>query len=324
MPCTSSDHRRSTALLLGCLAWLASGCSFVTAPGAPRQAMTVQSLGLAVAEVPSPELLTLQETAPGHFSGTLSAPGETVAFALCTHARRSNRARPLVLLVPILAGGDDLMQKVALRLQAQRLRRGVLRARRRRPEGATARPRTRRTVPPHGAAPAPAARLAARRWHPAPHGTFVLGMSLGGMVATVGRRAQEPDLAGIAICLSGGDLKELIGTSSEPRVQRWRDWRQHEDGLGADELRTELEQYLTHEPLRYAPAVPTERVLLVAATMDTVVPERNQLLLWEALGRPARYSVPLGHYSAALAIDAIVAQVARHFDTRQAVVGLGK
>lgn len=320
MPCTSSDHRRSTALLLGCLAWLASGCSFVTAPGAPRQAMTVQSLGLAVAEVPSPELLTLQETAPGHFSGTLSAPGETVAFALRTTP--GDPGRPVVLLVPILAGGDDLMDQVALRVQAQGYdvafcarAGGALKAGQR---GKDLDELFRRTV------------LHQRlllRWlrerHAAPAPQFVLGMSLGGMVTTV-LAAQEPDLAGIAICLSGGDLKELIGTSSEPRVQRWRDWRQHEDGLGADELRTELEQYLTHEPLRYAPAVPTERVLLVAATMDTVVPERNQLLLWEALGRPARYSVPLGHYSAALAIDAIVAQVARHFDTRQAVVGLGK
>ena len=319
MPCTSSEpartHRRpchgarfglATVALLG-------SCAFVAAPSSPRPTITVQTLGVDVADVPEPELLTLQEPSPGRYSGTLTVPGEVVAFELRTEP--SDPGRPVVLLVPILAGGDDLMDQVAMRVQAHgydvafcaragsALKEGQ--------RGKDLDELFRRTV------------LHQRlllRWlrerHDAPSAQFVLGISLGGMVTTV-VAAQEPDLAGVAICLSGGDIKELIGCSSEGRVQRWRNWRLREDGIGDDGLRSELEDCLHHEPLRYAPAVPTERVLLVEASLDTVVPQRNQDLLWEGLGRPARFTVPLGHYSAALAIDSIVAQVARHFDARQ-------
>jgi hypothetical protein len=77
------------------------------------------------------------------------------------HARRTNRPAP-----PRAAGAHSRRRR---RPHAERrpppagarFRRGVLRTRRLRPETATARPRTRRTVPPHGAAPAPAARLVA-------------------------------------------------------------------------------------------------------------------------------------------------------------------
>jgi hypothetical protein len=65
--------------------------------------------------------------------------------------------------------------------------------------------------------------------------------------------------------------------------------------------------------LRLAPYVATERVLLVAATFDDVVRPRYQDLLWEALGRPGRMSVPLGHYSAALALDAVLDAIVAFF-----------
>lgn len=316
MRCTSSERaRRGAGRAVACLVLLAGagGCTFASAPTTPRQVLTPDELGVAVADVPEPELLALQERRPGRLSGTLAGAGETVAFELRTTP--DDPGRPVVLLVPILAGGDDLMEQVAMRVQSHGYdvafcarAGGALRTGQRSKDLDEL---FRRTV------------LHQRlllRWlrerHAAPVAQFVLGISLGGMVTTV-LAAQEPDLAGVAICLSGGDIKELIGASSEQRVQRWREWRQREDGIGDDELKDELAQCLTHEPLRYAPAVATDRVLLVEATLDTVVPARNQDLLWEALGRPARFSVPFGHYSAALAIDTIVDQVARHFDARQ-------
>ena len=53
--------------------------------------------------------------------------------------------------------------------------------------------------------------------------------------------------------------------------------------------------------------------MFVSAQFDTVVPERNQDLLWEALGRPARMRVPFGHYTSALAISSVLAAAAEHF-----------
>jgi hypothetical protein len=47
----------------------------------------------------------------------------------------------------------------------------------------------------------------------------------------------------------------------------------------------------------------------VHATLDEVVPAANQDALWESLGRPRRLLLPLGHYSAALALWPILAAV---------------
>ncbi|HIE70969.1 MAG TPA: hypothetical protein EYP98_12790 [Planctomycetes bacterium] len=93
----------------------------------------------------------------------------------------------------------------------------------------------------------------------------------------------------------------------------WLEWRQKIDGIGIDSLHWELSQFLNYEPSHYAPFVPTEKVLFVSAMWDTVVPRRNQSLLWEGLGRPERLDMPFGHYSAAIAVDRVISAAATHF-----------
>jgi pimeloyl-ACP methyl ester carboxylesterase len=265
----------------------------------------------AVAAQPLPSL-TESETETdhdsGHTTGVLVAGDETVRFRLRRHA---TPGRPMVLLVPILAGGEDLMDQVANRL----VDRGFDTALCARVGPALKPPQRaaelddlfRRTVLHqrlllhwlrHGDAP--------------PEHIFVLGISLGGMVATV-LTAVEPTLSGTALVLSGAGIADLVVVSSEPRVQAWRRWRHTEDAVGDDHLRWELGTRMRHEPLRFAGAIATRKVLFVGGIFDTVVPAWHQDLLWEALGRPARLDVPLGHYSAALAIGPILDAAANHF-----------
>ena len=144
-------------------------------------------------------------------------------------------------------------------------------------------------------------------------------MSRGGIVTTL-LTAVEPTLDGSAMCLAGADLPTILADSAEPRIERWRQWRQTEDGLSDSALDLELRENLRTDPLRFAPYVATERVFLVAANFDEVVRPQHQDLLWEALGRPQRISVPLGHYSAALALDPLVSSIADFFDDRRARV----
>ena len=117
--------------------------------------------------------------------------------------------------------------------------------------------------------------------------------------------------------LAGADLPTILADSAEPRIERWREWRQREDGLSGAGLDLELRENLRTDPLRFAPYVATDRVFLVSANFDEVVRPQHQDLLWEALGRPQRVSVPLGHYSAALALDPLVSSIADFFDDRR-------
>ncbi|MEO6596317.1 MAG: hypothetical protein ABIP94_16330 [Planctomycetota bacterium] len=294
------------------IAWSLCSCSFSASPSYPRPEVALAWPSFAAA-VAAPELESFDELGEGRATGVLVGGGETVRF----HLRRGSAVagpQPLVLVVPILAGGDDLMDQVAQRMTARGFdvafcaRAGsALRPPQRAPELDEL---FRRTVLHQRL-------LLAWLRHSAPTpptALFALGMSMGGMVTTV-LAALEPDLTGIAICLSGGDLAGLVPHSSEGRVQAWVDWRFRTDGVGFDHLGWELRQFLRHEPLAFAASVPTAKVLFVGAEFDTVVPRRNQDLLWEGLGRPARLQVPLGHYSAALAMDPILSAAAAHFVT---------
>jgi len=264
--------------------------------------------------VATPQLTRLDRHGDIHWRGSLHGGSEIVEFELWRHEPSASdpTPRPFVLLVPILAGGELLMEFIASSMfergfdVAYCKRAGpALREGQRGPQLQALLNRTilhqRYFL---------AWLRSATIFEPQPH--FVLGISLGGMIATA-VAAYEPSLTGVGICLSGADLQSLVPASTEPRVRRWVEWRQQVDGVGIDHLRWELREYLQSEPLQLASAVPTPKVFMVSATYDSVVPRTNQDLLWEALGRPARMTVPLGHYSAALAIGPILDATSEHF-----------
>ncbi len=299
------------AVILVAMLLLAGACTYLPAPRVPRPPLPLRVPAASRAPVPDAVLVEHEDLGGGSMTGVLAAGDETVRFQL---RRRQAQAapRPFVLLLPILAGGEDLLDSVAQRM----LDRGFDVAFCARVGSALKPPQRgpelddlfRRTV------------LHQRillRWlqHAdgvAPSGWFALGMSMGGMVASV-LAALEPGLDGVAICLAGGDMGGMMLRSSEGRVRKWLTWRRTTDGVGDDHLAWEVRAWLHHEPLDFAAGVPTGKVLFVSARFDTVVPRWHQDLLWEALGRPARMDVALGHYTAALAIDPILGAVADHF-----------
>lgn len=294
---------RRSSLLLGVLAL--AGCRVTDQPSFARPALVAP-----VAEVPCPELVELQQHGPTRQTGLLVAADEEVHFEL-RRVADDGVPRSLVLLVPILAGGKELMSVVAQRMLGEGFdvafceRAGsALTAPQRGPELEEL---FRRTVLHQ--------RLLLawlRSRDDAARHVHVLGLSMGGIISTV-LAAEEPTLDRVAVCLAGADLPRMVLVTSERRVHSWLNWRRETDGFGADTLRWELQQFLRHEPARFAPRVPTDKVLFVSASLDTVVPKRNQQLLWEALGRPRRLVVPFGHYTAALAMDRVIHAAANHF-----------
>jgi len=305
---------RLPTILLALAAAALPACTTTTPPAMPRPLLPCPPEVAEPRVVPPPQLVHGERTDDGRFVGELQGLGERVHFSLWRTRSGHHEAPPMILLVPILAGGEDLMVTVASEL----LDRGFDVALCKRVASAMKEPQRgpelehlfHRTVL-HQRLLLSWLRASDRP----PSALCVMGISLGGMVATA-IAATEPDLAATAICLSGGDVADLVVTSSENRVQRWRHWRHDADGVGDDHVRQDVLQNLRHEPLRTAHAVATDKVMFITGALDTVVPPRHQDLLWEALGRPQRFTVPFGHYSAFLMLPEVVEAAAEHFRRR--------
>lgn len=304
-------YRWLLSALLACL----PACAFTEAPDFPRSPMPLSEADAMRFRIPGPvELLKLDPTSdPTVFVGDLASGPETVHFHLY---RAKHIAAPLVLLVPILGGGEELLRTMARRF-VERGYHAIYCDR----AGSALRPPQRgaeletllvRTVLHQRIALAWASDCDSIR----PTQKFACGVSMGGIVTTL-LTAVEPGLSGSAMCLAGADLPTILGDSSEARIEKWRRWRESEDGIAGVELDEELRRTLHSDPLRLAPCVPTDRVFLVAADFDDVVRPEHQDLLWEALGRPQRLSVPLGHYTAALCLDPLISSIADFFDGKR-------
>ncbi|MSR39648.1 MAG: hypothetical protein EXS02_12530 [Planctomycetes bacterium] len=324
MPCTGSEsskapslrlEHRYSALLKSLLVCVATSCSYVPPPCFPRAALPLPSEVAARYALPcTPQLTTLTKL-PGDsaLAGELTCGSETIRFHLLQHA---DQQRPVVLLVPILSGGEDLMRSIARRV----VQRGYHAAWCERAGSAMRVPQRSpeleqlfvRTVVQQRVLLAFLRDTAILR----PRAFFALGVSMGGIISTV-LTAVEPDLDGTAICLAGADLPNIVLDSDESRVVRWRNWRMADGGIGANGLRQELQRELLSDPGRLGPFVDTNSVLLVHATFDEVIRPPHQDLLWESLGRPRRFLLPLGHSSSAMAIDSIIATATRFFHERE-------
>ncbi|MCF7928728.1 MAG: alpha/beta hydrolase [Spirochaetales bacterium] len=58
---------------------------------------------------------------------------------------------------------------------------------------------------------------------------------------------------------------------------------------------SDIHPYLKIDPIAYARFVDTKSIVFIEARFDKALPKRSRRLLWEALGRPRRYVVPMGH-----------------------------
>ena len=120
----------------------------------------------------------------------------------------------------------------------------------------------------------------------------VAGISLGGIVAALAAAA-DPTLDRAVLILAGGGLDEILWEM--PEARRFRElW------IASGRTRADL-LALTEawDPLTYADRLVGKRILMIAGTVDEVIPPAAAHRLWDAAGRPPIRWYDCGHYSSA-------------------------
>ena len=108
--------------------------------------------------------------------------------------------------------------------------------------------------------------------------------------------------------IPGADFTSLFMSSLEPSIRNCRKRlltnMSHPNKpklIHRQQLKSALESYKTLLTLMnyliFLRQKLKERVLIVSALFDKVVPQKNSNLLWELLGQPKRMTVPVGHYT---------------------------
>lgn len=127
------------------------------------------------------------------------------------------------------------------------------------------------------------------------------GISMGGM-AGVMAAAIEPRLKAHVVALAGGGLPDILVYSHDKMIAKPRAAYLANNHMDLQTMETALRESIRTDPIRLAPYVDRQRVLLVIALADRTIGRRNALRLRQALGYPRTVFLPFGHYSSYLAL----------------------
>jgi len=141
------------------------------------------------------------------------------------------------------------------------------------------------------------------------------GISYGAII-TASLAAVEPRIKVCVIDLAGGPLAGVMRLSEEHSLRRsWKRSKEDHD-LTSEQLYEALRGIIRTDPVKLAPYVARDNVLMLIARFDSSVPTKYQVKLWHALGKPRADFVPLGHYTSILALPAHRLSIMRFFEEK--------
>ena len=112
-----------------------------------------------------------------------------------------------------------------------------------------------------------------------------------------------------ALGMTGGDVADILAHSREKSYVKRREAMLREQHLTSAELQQRFADAITCDPVRFAPYVDREKVMLVLGFFDHVVPFKNGRELREKMGKPETLFIAAGHYTAILYLPHIEFQV---------------
>ncbi|MBI4550327.1 MAG: alpha/beta hydrolase [Candidatus Omnitrophica bacterium] len=136
------------------------------------------------------------------------------------------------------------------------------------------------------------------------------GLSFGA-VANALWAARDPRPFRHVFALAGESLADIFVESRDPLMKSYLAAALKKSGLNRMDLKKSLASVFSPDPKDLCRAIPKEKVLLILAVFDRVVPFRRGLAFRETLGRPKTYFLPLGHVSALIAGPFLRGKLAR-------------
>jgi dienelactone hydrolase len=122
----------------------------------------------------------------------------------------------------------------------------------------------------------------------------VFGVSLGAMDAVM-LTALDHRVNSLVVAMAGGDLSYLLANTNYRRVVRTIDDMANELGTSRAALGEKLGAAMKLDPLTVAPYIDAERVFMVLARTDAIIPFKAQEELRETMGSPESMYLLTGH-----------------------------
>lgn len=141
------------------------------------------------------------------------------------------------------------------------------------------------------------------------------GVSAGAIISAC-LAGVDPRPCAHVLVLAGGPLADVLVDTTESRFRDYVEQLRELEGWSDDRIRAELRRVLQTDPVRLAPRVRREDVLLFLARHDDSVPTRHGITLWRALGRPEIRILPFDHYKSFLLLPYIQAAANRFLRRR--------
>ncbi|NBW41285.1 hypothetical protein EBR25_09855 [bacterium] len=132
-----------------------------------------------------------------------------------------------------------------------------------------------------------------------------IGVSLGGISGCI-LTAVEPRIKASILALAGANFSDILTNTTYSRIKNWGETIKRNRRFSQEQFVEYIDHYFQSDPQYFAPAISNDRVLLIKAGKDSIIPERNADLLYELLGEPERITVPYGHYSIAFLMNWIL------------------
>jgi cephalosporin-C deacetylase-like acetyl esterase len=141
------------------------------------------------------------------------------------------------------------------------------------------------------------------------------GISLGSILACLLQGSDPRVRAGVYI-MTGGDIAEVLGDSTEVPVRLFREHTIEREKLASEadfvaRMRPLIDPL---DPLRVAARIDPQSVLFMNARLDRVIRPRHAMKLWVALGKPERIVLPFGHYQLLPSFWWCMARAADHLE----------